>query len=82
MPFQGTTVIFFSIADPDPGSGAFFTPGSGIGKKSGSRIRIRDEQPGSYFRELRIYFFQLKYLNSLMRIRDRKTFGSGIIYFM
>jgi hypothetical protein len=30
-----------SIADPDPGSGAFLTPGSGI--------RIRVEQPESYF---------------------------------
>jgi hypothetical protein len=34
------------------------------------RIRIRDEQHGSYFRELRKQFFGLKYLNSLMRIRD------------
>jgi hypothetical protein len=33
-------------------------------------IRIRDEQPGSYFRELRNQFFGLKYLNYLMRIRD------------
>jgi hypothetical protein len=32
-----------------PGSGAFSTPGSGMGKKI--RIRIHDEQPGSYFRE-------------------------------
>jgi hypothetical protein len=24
-----------SVADPDPGSGAFLTPGSGMGKKSG-----------------------------------------------
>ncbi len=33
-------------------------------------IWIRDEQPGSYFIELRNHFFGLKYLNSLMRIRD------------
>ncbi len=26
-----------SVADPDPGSGAFLTPGSGMGKKSRSR---------------------------------------------
>jgi hypothetical protein len=25
-----------SVADPDPGSGAFWTPGFGMGKKSGS----------------------------------------------
>ncbi len=64
-------------ADPDPGSGAFLTPGSGIrvGKKSGSGsgIRNRDEEPGSYFRELRNNFLGLKYLNSLMRIRDENN---------
>ncbi len=38
-------------------------PGSGMGKK----IRI---QPRSYFREHRNHFLGLKYLNSLMRIRD------------
>ncbi len=27
---------FSSVADLDPGSGAFLTPGSGMGKKSGS----------------------------------------------
>jgi hypothetical protein len=26
----------YSVADPDPGSGAFLDPGSGMGKKSGS----------------------------------------------
>jgi hypothetical protein len=64
----------------DPGSGAFLTPGSGMGKKSGSGSGIRDEQPGSYFLELRNHFFWLNYLNSLMRIRDPgwKQFGSGI----
>jgi hypothetical protein len=46
--------------------------------------RIRDEQPGSYFRELK-KFLGLKCLNYLMRIRDGnnsdpgwKKFGSGI----
>jgi hypothetical protein len=29
---------------------------------TGSRIRIRDDQPGSYFRELRIQFFWVKML--------------------
>ncbi len=48
------------------------------------RIRIRDEQPGSSFLELRNNFFGLKYLNSFMQIRDgknsdpgRKKIGSG-----
>ncbi len=51
-----------------------------MGKKSGSGSGIRDEQPGSYFLELRNQFFGLKYLNSLMRIRDPgwKKVGSGI----
>jgi hypothetical protein len=37
-----------------------------MGKKSGSGIRSRDEQPGSYFRELRNHFW-------LMRIRDPES---------
>jgi hypothetical protein len=53
-------VVFSRVADPDPGSGAFLTPESGMGNKK-NRIRIRDEQPGSYFQELRNKFFGLKY---------------------
>jgi hypothetical protein len=53
-----------------------------MGSKSGtgSGIRILDEQPGSYFRELRNHFSKLKYLNSLMGIRDPgwKKFVFGI----
>jgi hypothetical protein len=51
-----TTYISTSVVDP--GSGAFLTPGSGMGKKSqsGSEILIRYEQPGSYFRELKNNF--------------------------
>jgi hypothetical protein len=51
---------------PDPGSG--------------SGIWIQDEQPGSYFRELRNHFLGVKYLNSLLWIRDPgwKKIGSGI----
>ncbi len=73
--------VFSSVADPDPGSGAFLTPGSGMGRNSASGSGIRDEQPGSYFLELRNHFFVLKYLNSLMRIRDPgwRQFGSGIL---
>jgi hypothetical protein len=66
-------LLYSSVADPDPASGDFLTPGSGI----------RDEQPGSYFLQFRNHFFGLKYikyLNSLMRIRDPgwKKVGSGI----
>ncbi len=47
-------ILDASVADPDPGLGAFLTPGSGIrdGRKSASGSRIRDEQPGSYFLNL------------------------------
>jgi hypothetical protein len=45
-------------------------PESRMGRKSASGSGIRDEQPGSYFLDLRNPFFLLKYLNSLMRIRD------------
>jgi hypothetical protein len=53
-----------------------------MGRHSVSGSRIRDEQPGSYFLELRNHFLfilGLKYLNSL-RIRDPgwRQFGSGI----
>ncbi len=69
-----------SVADPDPGLGAFLTPGSGIrdGKKSASGSGIRDEQPWS--ETIFLLFGGLKYLNSLMRIRDGKKSdpGSGI----
>ncbi len=61
------------------GSGAFSTPGSGIrdGKKS---IRIRDEQPRSYFRELRNHFFGVKILKFFAADPDPrwKKLGSGI----
>jgi hypothetical protein len=42
------------------------------------RIWIRDEQPVSYFLELRSHFFGLKYLNSLMRIRGGKNSDPGL----
>jgi hypothetical protein len=51
----------------DSGSGAFLTPGSRTGKKSGSEIR--DEQPESYFRELRNNFL-VKIFKTWMRIRN------------
>jgi hypothetical protein len=42
---------FSSVADPDPGSGAFLTPGSGIGVFPDPGSRIPD--PGS-----QIYIFE------------------------
>jgi hypothetical protein len=61
--------MFCSVVDPDPGSG--------MGKKSGSESGIRNVLPGSYFLELRNHFLELKYLNSLMRIRDGKNSDQG-----
>ena len=54
--FQNVRV---SVADPDPGSGAFFGPGSGIrdGKKSGSGIR--NEHPRSFSESLETVFWVL-----------------------
>jgi hypothetical protein len=50
--FVGSFLKYCSVADPNPGSGAFFTPGSGIRNRffSGSRIldlrcRIPDPKP-------------------------------------
>jgi hypothetical protein len=76
----------------DPGLGAFLTPGSGIrdGRKSASGSGIRDEQPGSYFLELRNHFFCffgveiLKFFDEdpgsgmeTVRIRDGKKSDPG-----
>jgi hypothetical protein len=45
--------LFILCSVADPGSGALLTPGSGIQDGWKIRIRIRDEQPGSYFRKIR-----------------------------
>jgi hypothetical protein len=74
---------FYSVVDRirDPESGAFLTPGSGMGKKqdldpgSGSGMNNPEHISGSLET-----FFGFKYLNSLMRIRDPgwQKFVSGI----
>ncbi len=51
--------LFYCVADPDRGSDAFLTPGSGSRISKKIRIRIRDEQPGSCFRELKNNFLVL-----------------------
>ena len=62
-----------SVADPDPGSSAFLTPGSGKGKETVSGSGMNNS--GSYFRELRNQFFWVKILELLTRIWDP---GSGM----
>ena len=71
-------IWYGSVADPDPGSGAFLTPGSGMGKKTGYGPGMYN--PGHISESLEIKFFGFKYLNSLMRIRDLgwEKFGSRI----
>jgi len=87
-----TKYLHTSVADPDPGSGigCIFDRD---GRKSASGSGIRDEQPGSYFLELRNHFFAylgvkiLKFFDEdpgsgmeTVRIRDPgwKKVGSGI----
>jgi hypothetical protein len=66
-PSLSSKLIFnTSVADPDPGLGAFLTLDPGWEKVS---IRIRDEQPGSYFLELRnhfVVFFGVKILTYIL----------------
>ncbi len=50
-------------------------PGSGMGKNSGSGSGMNNPDHVSEILKL---FFGLKYLNSMMRIRDPEKFGSGI----
>jgi hypothetical protein len=58
----------FGVADPDPGSGAFLTHGSGSEmEKSGSGMNI----PDHFSESLETVFRVKQYLNSLMRIRIR-----------
>ena len=81
-----------SVADPDPGSGigCLFDPWIRDPGWEKVRIRIRDEQPGSYFLELRNHFFAffgvkiLKFFNAdpgtgmeTVRIRDGKKSDPG-----
>jgi len=68
-----------SFSDPNPGSGAFMTSGSGI-RDPGSaiRIRIQDEQPRSYFRELKKQFFGLKIHKIFYVDPGWKKLGSGM----
>ncbi len=75
-----------SVADPDPGSGAFLTPGSGMGKN-------QDPDPGHVSESLETIFWVkiLKFFyedpgsgmkkfgsgNEKIRIRDRKYSDPG-----
>ena len=82
------SVLRIRIRDPGSGIGCLFDPwirdpGSGIrdGRKSASGSGIRDEQPGSYFLELRNHFFAflgVKILKFFDEDPGWRQFGSGI----
>jgi hypothetical protein len=85
MPFQGTTMIFVSVADPDTGSGAFLTPGSGMGIKSGSGSGMNNPDHISESLETIFWVKILKFLDAdpstgmgKIRIPVWKNFGSGL----
>ena len=72
-----------SVADPDPGSGigCLFDPGIRDGRKSAYGSGIRDEQPRSYFLQLRNHFFAflgVKILKLFDEDPGWRHFGSGI----
>jgi hypothetical protein len=66
-----------SFADPDPGSGAFLDPGSGMDKKSRSGSKIKN--PDNFSESLETIFGVkiLKFFDA-MRIRDTFDPGSGM----
>ena len=82
---ESTTQDLTSVADPEPGSGigCLFDPWIRDGRKSASGSGMNN--PDRIFESLEtifLLFWGLKYLNSLMRIRNRdpgwRQFGSGI----
>jgi hypothetical protein len=72
-PSSQSGLLQSSVADPDPGSGAFLTLGSGMGKKSGSGMN----NPDHISESLETIFLGLKYVNSFMCIRDGKNDDPG-----
>ncbi len=64
-----------SVADPE--SDAFFTPGSGMGKSQDQDPESGVNNPDHIFPRTLKQFFGLKYLNSLMQIRDGKNSDPG-----
>jgi hypothetical protein len=63
-------MVICSVADPDPGSNAFLTPGSGMGKKSGSGSGMNNPD---HISESLKHFFGVK----ILKFFDADA-GSGI----
>jgi hypothetical protein len=68
-------VIIVTTSVADPGSGAFFTPGSGMGEKSGSGSGMNN--PDHIFESLETIFW-VKILKFFDADSVWKKFGSGI----
>ncbi len=76
-------IVTINNSVPDPGFGAFLTPGSGSGME-----KIQKQDPGSgenipdlIFANLvlvPVFWVKNRYLNSLMRIRDRCFFNPSL----
>ena len=47
----------FSVADPDPGSGAFLTPGSGSGIRDGEKSESGMNIPNRIYESLKTIFW-------------------------
>jgi hypothetical protein len=63
---------YSSVADPDPGSGAFLTLGSGMGKKSGAESGMNN--PANISEGLETNFLGL---NTVLKFFDEDP-GSGV----
>jgi hypothetical protein len=63
------SICTLSVANPDPGSGAFLTPGSGMGKRSGSGMKNPD-----HISECLVAFFRVKILRFFVA-----DLGSGMV---
>jgi hypothetical protein len=61
----------------DPGSGAFLTPGSGMGKNPELGSGIRDEHPGSYFSELTHPGSYFSELSNFFELKILKFFNAA-----
>ncbi len=69
--FHNFSNIKCSVADLDSGSGAFFTPGSGMGESHHPDPGSVMNNPDHIFLSLETIFLlfeRLKYINSLLRI--------------
>jgi hypothetical protein len=70
--------VAISVADPDPGFGALLTPGSGMGKKSGSGSGIRNPDHISKSLETIFWVKILKFFDADLGWKKNTEPGSGM----